>query len=78
MLTSYLLKKLGVAKYKILEDGTYYGEIASIKGVWANGKTLEICREELQEVLEEWLILSLKTDKKIPGFSFPIYHKAHA
>ncbi|TYO94525.1 type II toxin-antitoxin system HicB family antitoxin [Desulfallas thermosapovorans] len=45
------------AKYKQLDDGTYYGEIPEYPGVWANERTLEECRRVLQEVLEEWLIL---------------------
>jgi predicted RNase H-like HicB family nuclease len=49
-------KALEKAKYKVLDDGTYYGEIEDCPGVWANEKTLEECRQVLQEVLEEWLI----------------------
>lgn len=71
MLTDFITKKLETAKYKLLADKTYFGEIPGIKGIWANAKTLEACRKELQEVLEDWLILSIKTDKKIPGLSFP-------
>ena len=71
MLTDFINRKLNTAKYKLLKDKTYFGEIPEIKGVWANAKTLEICRKELQEVLEDWLILSIKSDKQIPGFHFP-------
>lgn len=52
--TEYIDKKLKSAKYKVLEDNTYFGEIPEIKGVWANSKKLEDCRDELAEVLEEW------------------------
>jgi len=68
MLTEYISKKLNRTHYKILEDGTYFGEISGLKGVWASGKTLEKCRETLQEVLEGWLILKLRDGDKIPGF----------
>ena len=78
MLTDFFIKKLGIAKYKILSDGTYFGEIPGLRGVWANAKTLENCRLELQEVLEEWVVFSLKKDKKIPGFSFSVFRKANA
>ena len=71
MLTDFIGKKLQTAKYKLLKDKTYFGEIPEVRGVWANAKTLEACRNELQEVLEDWLVLSLKLDKKIPGFRFP-------
>ncbi|MFH1890951.1 MAG: type II toxin-antitoxin system HicB family antitoxin [Candidatus Kuenenbacteria bacterium] len=57
MLTDYIAKKLSWARYKILEDGTYFSEIPGLKGVWANEKNLEKCRQTLLEILEEWLIL---------------------
>lgn len=72
MLTEYIYKKLNQARYKILEDKAYFGEIPGLKGVWASGKTLEECREELREVLEEWMILKLKDKDIIPGFSMKI------
>jgi len=68
MLTEYVFQKLNKAHYKILEDGTYFGEIPGLKGVWASGKNLEKCRETLREILEEWLILKLRDGDKIPDF----------
>lgn len=54
MLTRYIQAALHKAKYKILsDDNTFYGEIPEFQGVWANAETLELCREELSEVLEE-------------------------
>ncbi len=57
MLIKFIEKNLAKAKYKMLDDGSYFGEIPCFKGVWANDKNLEKCRTELEEVLEEWLIL---------------------
>jgi len=54
MLLEYIHQKLNKAKYKILDNGSYFGEIPGILGVWANEKNLEKCRETLREVLEEW------------------------
>ena len=51
------------ARYEILpDDGTFYGEIPGFDGVYANAKTLEACREELEEVLEEWILLRVSKD----------------
>ncbi len=75
MLTNYISQKLAIARYKILEDGTYFGEIPGLQGVWASEKTLEKCRITLCEVLEEWLILKLQDGDKIPEFSIKINHK---
>ena len=60
MLTDYIRAAMRQARYKIMpEDGTYFGEILGIAGVWANAGSLEDCREELEDVLEEWIALSL-------------------
>ncbi len=52
-----------MASYKILKDRTYFGEIKNVKGVWSNAKTLEKCREELREVLEDWLVVQIESKK---------------
>ena len=68
MLTDYIRAAMRQARYKILlEDGTYFGEIPGIVGVWANADSLEACRDEMAEVLEEWLALSLSKDLPIPS-----------
>ena len=67
MLTLYINAAMRKAHYEILE-GTegYIGKIPGLQGVWANADTLEACREELREVLEEWIILGLKMGHHIP------------
>jgi len=65
MISEYIYKKLNSAKYKILDDGTYFGEIHGLRGVWSNAKTLEKCRGELREVLEDWLLLSVSRGESI-------------
>lgn len=67
MLTSYIRAAMRHARYEIVEDdGSFYGEIPSISGVWANAKTLEGCREELEGVLEGWVLLSIADHSLIP------------
>jgi predicted RNase H-like HicB family nuclease len=51
----------------VLEDGSWFAEIPGFEGVWANGATVEECRQELQEVLEEWLILKIRDKDTIPS-----------
>jgi predicted RNase H-like HicB family nuclease len=58
---------MGHARYEILEDGTYYGEIPDCPGVYANAETLEGCRDQLREVLEDWIVLGLRM-----GHTFPV------
>ena len=76
MLSEYIAKKLKEAKYKILKDGTYFGEIPGLKGVWANAKNLEDCRKQLQEVIEDWILLKIKDHEKVPGFEFKVDRRA--
>ena len=66
MLTEYIRAALQQAKYEILEDGTFYGEIPDCQGVYAHAETLENCREQLREVLEDSIVLGLRM-----GHSFP-------
>ena len=66
MLTSYIHAALRRAKYEIIEDGQYYGEIPGLDGVWASAGTLEDCREELRETLEDWLVLGLRMGHALP------------
>ncbi|MGC9602376.1 MAG: type II toxin-antitoxin system HicB family antitoxin [Minisyncoccia bacterium] len=68
MLTEFLSKKLKQARYKRLKDGSYFGEISGVRGVWANARTLVACRVELREVLEDWLLLKVQSREVVPGF----------
>jgi predicted RNase H-like HicB family nuclease len=66
MLTKYIHTAMHQATYEILSDGTFYGEIPGFQGVYANANTLEACREQLQEVLEGWIILGLRLGHTLP------------
>ncbi len=66
MLTEYIRAAMGKARYEILPDKTYYGEIPGFQGIYANAETLEACREELEEVLEEWIFLRVARNLPLP------------
>lgn len=66
MLLEYMEKAIKKAEYKKLENNTWFGEIPGFQGVWANGNTLEECRSELVEVLEEWIMLKIRDNESIP------------
>lgn len=67
MLTEYIRAAMEKAHYEILPDAEgYFGKIEGLSGVWANGDTLEACRNELKEVLEEWIIVGLRMGQSIP------------
>ena len=74
MIQSYILHYLNKAKYEMIEDGKkFYAEIKDLRGVWATGKTLEECRNNLVSSLEGWLILRLRKNLSIPNFKIPNY-----
>lgn len=67
MLTDYLKAAMGHAHYEILkDDGTYYGGIPECRGAYANAPTLEECRNELAEVLEDWLLFRIHKHLALP------------
>jgi predicted RNase H-like HicB family nuclease len=67
MLTNYIRKALRRATYEILPaDRVFYGEIPDFEGVYATADTLEGCRDELEEVLEEWSLLRISKHLPLP------------
>ena len=68
MLTEYVDEALRRARYELIEDEEtpYYGEVSDLPGVWACGGTLEGCRRELKEVIEGWILVSVKRSLAIP------------
>ena len=68
MIRKYIQTAMERAKYDILpDDGTYYGEIQECPGVYSNAPTLEKCRNELEEVLEEWILFRVYKNLEIPS-----------
>lgn len=67
MLTEYIKAAMHRAKYKLIGDETFFGEIPGLDGLWANAETLEACRDELEESLEEWILLGLQLGHPIPA-----------
>jgi hypothetical protein len=66
MLTRYIREAMKRARYRTLRNGTSFGQIPGLAGVWANEGKLDECRNVLQEVLEEWLILKIRDGDRIP------------
>lgn len=67
MLTSYIRAAMRKAKYEILpDDETFYREIPGFDVVCANAETLEDRRDELEEVLEEWVLFLVSQNLPLP------------
>ena len=58
---------MGEARYALLdEDEGFYGEIPACRGVYAQAKTFEQCREELAGTLDDWLLFRISRQLPIP------------
>jgi len=60
MILQYIEKALSLAHYEIIDDeDPYYGEVPGLDGGWACAKTLEECRHQLAQVVEDWILYSI-------------------
>ncbi|MCF7809672.1 type II toxin-antitoxin system HicB family antitoxin [bacterium] len=66
MLTEYIQAAMRRASYEIMEDGRFFATIKGLKGLWADGDTLEQCRENLLDTLEDWILVSIREKLPIP------------
>lgn len=67
MIIEFIHAALARAKYEIIDgEELFYGELEDFPGVWATGNTLGECRQNLVEVLDEWIIIHLRRDLPIP------------
>ena len=67
MLTDYLNAAMRSAHYELLsEDDQFYGEVPLCNGVYATASTLEECREQLREALEEWVLFRVHRQLTLP------------
>ena len=67
MIRAYIERALARATYDKLDDGTFVGEVPGLEGVLANAPTLEECRRQLEEVLEEWVLIRISRGLAVPS-----------
>ncbi|MCG9891601.1 MAG: type II toxin-antitoxin system HicB family antitoxin [Thermosynechococcaceae cyanobacterium MS004] len=76
MLSAYLSAVMAQAQYQMIpEDESVYGEIPGFEGVSAHAESLEECRHDLSESLEEWIFYRVSRDLPLPdvnGQELPI------
>ena len=66
MFLEYIKAALRRAKYETLENGSYMATVEGLRGVIATGETIEGCREDLSEAIEEWIAIRLQRGLAIP------------
>jgi predicted RNase H-like HicB family nuclease len=67
MFAEYIQAAMDKATYEIIDDPEpFYGEVSELKGLWATGKTLEECRKNLMDALEDWIAAHLAWGYPVP------------
>ncbi len=63
----YIQAALRRAKYEMLKDDEgFVATIPGFKGLIAHAGTLEECREELQDVLQSWMLVRMDHGLRLP------------
>jgi predicted RNase H-like HicB family nuclease len=66
MISRYLDEALNRARYQSMSDGGYCATVRGLRGVIAHGRTLESCRANLAEVVEEWILVRVARGLAVP------------
>ena len=66
MITTYLEKALRRARYRLVDGGVFCATVPGLRGVIATGPTLETCRDQLAEVVEEWVLVRVARGLRVP------------
>lgn len=76
MMTDYIQAAMQRATYRLSQDeDLVYGEIPGFDRVTACAETMEACRSELVEALEEWIFFHLSRQLPVPvldGVELPV------
>jgi predicted RNase H-like HicB family nuclease len=73
-------RNLAKAEYQFDESvNEWAGWIKELPGIYAQGKAIESARNQLAEMLEEYLIINIQERKQLKDFGIPVkaYTKAY-
>ena len=66
MISKYIAKALERAVYEPIENGEFCATVRGLRGVLATGDSIEDCRQNLAEVVEEWVLMRVSQHLVIP------------
>ncbi len=66
MITRYVGQALRRARYRQIDGGMFCATVPGLRGVIATGRTLEGCRDQLAEVVEEWVLVRVARRLPVP------------
>ena len=67
MISRYVERALERAQYRLFDDGTFSATVRGLRGVIATGTSLEACRRDLAEVVEEWVLVRIARRLNVPA-----------
>jgi predicted RNase H-like HicB family nuclease len=66
MITKYIDEALHRATYAVVDGEAFCATVAGLPGVIAMGRSLEMCRDQLAEVVEEWVLVRVSRGLSVP------------
>lgn len=77
-ITNYIENLLRKAEYEYDETTkSWCGSIEELPGAYAQADTVEETREQLTEVIEDYILVSLQEKQELPGFKKLSLTQAH-
>ena len=67
MITRFLDRALRRAQYRQVDGGTFCATVSGLRGVIATGPSLEACRDQLAEIVEEWVLVRVARGLRVPA-----------
>lgn len=68
MTADYIQAALACAEYEVIEGiAPLYGEVPGLQRAWATAPSIEFCRENLEEVITDWIIFRIARRLLIPS-----------
>ena len=66
LISKYVQQALRRARYEQVDGGGFCATVPGLRGVIAVGRTLEVCRTDLEEVVEEWILVRVAQGLAVP------------
>ena len=66
MVSKYIDEALHRAEYSVVDGNAFCATVAGLPGVIATGQTLEGCRDQLAEIVEEWVLARVSRGLGVP------------
>ena len=73
VLSEYVDAAMAQASYDKLEDDSFSGNFPDCPGVIAFGSTLRECQDELRSTLEDWILVGIRLNHRMPNSLFLNY-----